>query len=348
MRRTLLSGALVAALGACAGSGHIGNGSTPPLAVSPGPRLKVVAIDPQPVLEVGSSGSWDDTDVLNPSTVVFDHVLYNHYSGYSDAHWATGTAVSIDGGATWTKSAAPFLVAPPRSVAVPEPIAANGGSVAFDGRILHLYERNRSPTDARASIWLATSRDGVAWDTSAGEVLAGSGVAGTFDEDQVADPYVVKVGGTLYLYYTGVPTANYRVLIGVATSTDGVHWTRRAGPLLPQGAAGMIDEFYQGEPAVVFTGKAWYMLYVGDTNENLRSIGWASSTDGIAWVRQSTTESIVPATQRLPWFASMMIDPDIRQEPNADGTYTVFFGGGTTTGNQKIQGRIGRMFVRFD
>lgn len=312
------------------------------------PRLQVVSIDPRPVLQPGPATSWDGADVLNPAVVSFKGALYNHYSGYAAGHWDTGTAISTDGGKTWKKNPSPFLVAPSVSDAVPEPIAANSASIVFHGKLLHYYERTRSPADSRVSIWLACSSDGIRWDTSAGEVFAASGKSGSFDEDQVADPFVVLVNGKLYLYYTGVPTGQFRVLLGVATSEDGVHWVRAGGPLIPQGQPGMFDEFIQGEPTVVYTGKFWYMLFVGDTNQGYRSIGWASSPDGIHWKQQSTTESIVPPALRQSWFAEMMIDPDIVQDPNPDGTYTVYFGGGLRPGNQLISGQIGRMRIKLD
>ncbi|HEX4997911.1 MAG TPA: hypothetical protein VFY29_06785 [Terriglobia bacterium] len=326
---------------------------TPPVSVAPSgpwptPGVSIVSIDAFPVMKPGAPGTWDDTDVLNPSVLEFGGSLLNHYSGYSHGLWSTGTAVSRDNGSTWTRKGSPFLVSPPLSETVRYPIAANGSSTVLSGQIYHLYERNRSDSNGDVSIWLATSRDGITWETSPGEVFAPSGVAGAFDETQVADPYVITVGDSLYMFYTGVPRGAFKVLIGLATSRDGIHWVRKAGPLINQGRPGYFDENIQGEPAVINTGPWWYMLYVGDTNTGFRSLGWASSADGIRWTRQSTTDSIVPQDRRQAWFANMMIDPDFsRQAPNPDGTYTVYFGGGVRPGNQLISGAIGRMTVRL-
>lgn len=313
------------------------------------PRLSVVSIEPRPVLEPGASGSWDEHDVLNPSVIRYGHELYNYYSGYGNSVWSTGLAVSQDNGLTWTKRTKPLLIPKQPSTSIPEPIAANGSTIILGSKVFHYYVDTRSDTENIAVIKLATSQDGQSFDVLVGEVFGPSGVSGAFDATQVADPYVIQVGGTLYLYYTGAPEGPFRVLLGVATSKDGIHWARSASnPLLPQGAPGMFDEFIQGEPAVVNTGKHWYMLYVGDTNRGDRSLGWASSSNGIHWERQSTKESIVPPRLRQPWFATMMIDPDIVPTGAGNGTYFVYFGGGVRPGNQMIDGKIGRLVIKLD
>ncbi|MGH8917802.1 MAG: beta-xylosidase, partial [Actinomycetes bacterium] len=90
-----------------------------------------------------------------------------------------------------------------------------------------------------------------------------SGAPGNFDGQHTCDPSVLRVGTTYYLYYTGA--AGDHALgnaIGLATSTDGVHWTRAAGgkPILGPSHDVHRDNVYgAGQPSVVFLD-GWYYL----------------------------------------------------------------------------------------
>jgi predicted GH43/DUF377 family glycosyl hydrolase len=55
-----------------------------------------------PVLDLGASGEWDDTNILNPS-VLFEEGIYKMwYSSYDGYNWRIGYATSTDG-IVWTK-----------------------------------------------------------------------------------------------------------------------------------------------------------------------------------------------------------------------------------------------------
>ncbi|MEV4597622.1 beta-xylosidase [Amycolatopsis sp. NPDC049253] len=102
-----------------------------------------------------------------------------------------------------------------------------------------------------------------------------SGSPGAFDGVHTCDPSVLRVGGTYYLYYTGA--AGDHALgnaIGLATSPDGIHWTRAAGgrPILGPSHDVHRDNVYgAGQPSVVFLD-GWYYLMFTDTTG--RAAGW--------------------------------------------------------------------------
>jgi predicted GH43/DUF377 family glycosyl hydrolase len=221
-------------------------------------------------------------------------------------------------------------------------IAADGASVVFKGQVYHYY--NESKSDLRWVIRLTTSKDGEVFTQQ--NFYFGPGTPGTFDDLDVADPYVVNVRGKLYMFYEGTNKTTGKQLTGVATSTDGINWERSSSEVLPQGSGDDFDVAAQGEPAVVYAGKYWYMLYVGNRNDGSRGIGWASSTDGLHWKKQS--QDLFSTSERQPWFSRMMIDPTIWPSGNNDGTYYVWFGGGTAPGNQDIHGQIGRFTVKLN
>ncbi|WP_344856898.1 beta-xylosidase [Amycolatopsis ultiminotia] len=102
-----------------------------------------------------------------------------------------------------------------------------------------------------------------------------SGSPGNFDGVHTCDPSVLRVGGTYYMYYTGA--AGDHALgnaIGLATSTDGVHWTRANGgrPILgPAHDVHRANVYGSGQPSAVFLD-GWYYLMFTDTTG--RAAGW--------------------------------------------------------------------------
>lgn len=103
----------------------------------------------------------------------------------------------------------------------------------------------------------------------------------------VADPSVVAVGAELYLYYDGfAPNA---LVISLATSRDGINWMRRGVVLRPDLPWEMANrrEGTVVQPSVVHDGTRFHMVYAtfSGVGHDVRSIGYASSTDGVRWVK---------------------------------------------------------------
>lgn len=96
-----------------------------------------------------------------------------------------------------------------------------------------------------------------------------SGAPGNFDGMHTCDPSVLRVGSTYYLYYTGA--AGDHALgnaIGLATSTDGVHWTRAAGgrPILGPSHDVHRDNVYgAGQPSAVYLDGWFYLMFTDTT-----------------------------------------------------------------------------------
>jgi sucrose-6-phosphate hydrolase SacC (GH32 family) len=111
------------------------------------------------------------------------------------------------------------------------------------------------------------------------------------------DPHVLKVGGEYWMYASSnlgfAPTPPSPVQIYRFTSTDAVNWT--LNPLTPvlKVAAAQWDQGGNETPAVVFFGGKYHMFWTGypDAWPNLNAfnfrIGHATSTDGIAWTKDT-------------------------------------------------------------
>jgi predicted GH43/DUF377 family glycosyl hydrolase len=286
-----------------------------------------------PVISQGVKGTWDAIDVLNPSVIRYQGKLLNLYSGFDGRTWRTGLATSSDG-VRWVKySGNPVLS--PGSAWDSHYIAANGSAVEWKKRILYFYQGQDAQGVTR--IGLASSVDGHHFLKLSHPVLD-VGAAHTWDDKAVGDPYVIARSGTLYLYYLGMDEYNIQRL-GVAKSTDGEHWTKFSGnPVLDIGAAGAFDENGLGEPSVVFSAPFYYLIYTGRSANETRDFGYAISSDGVSWKKMSMTGL---SKNRSAWNSKVVCDSTILK--NADGSFTVWYGGGNVARpDEQIDGQIGR------
>ena len=217
--------------------------------------------EPEPVL------TRDEfRDALNPS-VVGGINLYSVYDG----QWHTALATSRRRRAL---AEAGHCRSGRRRAATSPPTAAH---CSHQGQYWYWYETG---TKDHLRISLARSADARAWQTEPAPVLD-VGPSGAWDERAVADPYAIRIGEYFYMYYLGQDRA-VRQRIGVARSTDGVHWEKlRANPVLEMDD----DEAGIGEPAVWQSHGFYWMLYtVRDFTEN-RYLRLARSTDGVHWTK---------------------------------------------------------------
>ncbi|RKT56411.1 beta-xylosidase [Saccharothrix australiensis] len=125
-------------------------------------------------------------------------------------------------------------------------------------------------------------------DGSPGQSVLSGSEAG-FDGKHVCDPSVLKVGGTYYLYYTGAAGEHaHGNAIGVATSPDGVHWTRDAGgmPIVSPSYDTTRDNTYGvGQPSVLFVDGWFYLLFTDTTG---RAAGWNGAGQFVLRARNPT------------------------------------------------------------
>ncbi len=180
-----------------------------------------------PVLSHGTSGTWDDVWVMEPTVILDDSTYKMWFQGYggTGTSYVTGYATSPDG-ITWTKidSVNPVLdVGPAGSW---DDVKAMNVSVLYDSTSYKMWYNGYDGTTS--GIGYATSPDGMNW-TKIDSVnpVFGEGSAGAWDDDGVATPVVIFADTSYMLWYSGGDGTNRR--IGLATSNDGAHWTKQAG-----------------------------------------------------------------------------------------------------------------------
>jgi len=139
-------------------------------------------------------------------------------------------------------------------------------------------------SDVWDKIGYATSTDGNTW-TKVGSVLE-RGASGAWDDNFVHHPCVIKNGSTYYMFYAGAKaTSPNTYKIGLATSPDGINWTKHANnPLISVGLSGEFDDYYIRPSIPVLINGLWYMWYWAYDGAN-NSIGLAYSEDLITWYK---------------------------------------------------------------
>ena len=197
-------------------------------------------------------------------------------------------------------------------------------TVDFDGTTWRMWVTGMSLTSDPGvpygwydRIGMATSSDGVHWKfANQGRPVLELGAPGKFDDRGLDHPYVLRVGDRFLMWYggidgrtgqdVGVGPGHVRVeQIGLATSPDGVHWTRAndGEPVLKIGPSDSIDavqatgchvirrRMSRGDEFVM-----WYGAYNGK-----HTIGIATSPDGVHWKKENGGQPVsgLQGTEKL-------------------------------------------------
>lgn len=147
-----------------------------------------------------------------------------------------------------------------------------------------------------ARIGLATSPDGMTWTKYSENPVLSVGSGSTWDSNNVASPCVLYDGQLYRMWYQGSITGTNRYNIGYATSTDGINWVKYASnPVLKSSSSGWEQGDVSG-PNVIFDGVQFKMYYTGSTLVYNHKIGYATSYDGINWVKHSNNPILSNST----------------------------------------------------
>ena len=120
-------------------------------------------------------------------------------------------------------------------------------------------------------------------DAFPGNPVLDIGPPGSWDDVHVAAPSILYDGTTYRMWYDGNDGSIRR--IGYATSLDGIEWTKYSGnPVFGLGPSGSWDDSMATHPTVIYDGSKYHLWYAGSHAYDI-GIGYASSSDGITWIR---------------------------------------------------------------
>jgi len=198
---------------------------------------------------------------------------------------------------------------------------ALGSSQKVDWRNLDaLHTPYGLGSDSRASVRLA-SQPGTWTRQSGAEPSLPRGPTAAWDGNNVAEATVLHDGSRFKMWYSGQDAASNIWQMGLATSTNGLDWTRSAGnPVLAVGAEGEWDDQEVSFSCVLYDGTTYHTWYSGFDGAR-RCIGYASSPDGIAWTKHAG-----PVLSGSPgaWDEDLAGNPTVLHDGTA---YHMWYGG---------------------
>ncbi len=275
------------------------------------------------LLDLGIGNNWDTAHTGYSPSVLHEGNIYKvWYAGSNISNYRIGYATSPDG-VNWTK--APNNCGLTGDGCVFNLGIANsfddahiyGVSVINDGGIYKMWYSGHDGSYLR--IGYATSPDGINWTRYDNPSVAACGFSEAYDDGcvfnrasntlwddyHVAYPKVIKENGIYKMWYSGHDGSKWR--IGYAESLDGISWTRAnvnfcngmlgTGCVLDVGNTEMFDNNGVLTGEVIKTNGVYKMLYSGN-NGLIWQIGYAQSTDGINWSKD-TNNPLIPISQNI-------------------------------------------------
>lgn len=138
-------------------------------------------------------------------------------------------------------------------------------------------------------------------------VFSYSNVPNTFDRNQIRNSNVIHTGTEFRMYYAGLNDWNV-MSIGLATSPDGISWTRHSSePVFYCGENELTINCGQNvnwsshgvfAPNVMYDEEMYKMWYIGDSvnGPSQNKVGYATSPDGVNWT-PFTQNPVFPTAQ---------------------------------------------------
>jgi predicted GH43/DUF377 family glycosyl hydrolase len=290
--------------------------------------------DPRnPILPPGPAGSFDSIRTMNPWVIRRDNEYHLYYSG-GDADGRQRICLAtapVSDLSHWHRQGTLF---------------DNGPAGAFDHRwcVLphvvqlapdrwHLYYTGNSGEGSGLSAFpglgVAISHDGKHWSKFHGNpILARTGREGDPDAQGIAGGSVVSVrlpeGHTEWrFYYTACPTLgndvflNQQKIICLATSADGLHWTKK-GAVLWRDPERDYANVAVATPVVHQLPDGSFQMWFSQigTRWGFYSIGYAESNDGLTWRRGNHYGDELQLGPGTGWDAQMVEYPSVVTENN--------------------------------
>jgi predicted GH43/DUF377 family glycosyl hydrolase len=249
-------------------------------AESPSPRAAstTFTFEAEPV--VTRALTTIEEDYINPGAVI-DHDGTLHMFANVFTSWPGPVVVphltSTDGRSWSLASPTPALTSDDVPLAEPG-FDVSAGFVRPDGTWVLIFETVEIVDPWVLGMATAPGPDGP-WTVDPEPILE-PGPEGAYDAGGLSWPSVIPLGDGFAMYYAAQDRPRGPSVIALATSPDGVTWTKRPTPVLEPALpweARKVDR-----PRVALTSRGLAMVYAGG---RLTERGLAWSDDGVAWQR---------------------------------------------------------------
>jgi len=273
--------------------------------------LAFTAYGNNPVLTHGIPGSYDATWCFLPFALWYDEIFYLYYSGDEGICVAT----SSDGYTFEKFSGNPILMPSASgfdSYQITQTFIIETGSQW----VMYYCGREDPGSGPGQAIGRATSDNLTGpWERLTDPVMT-VGDPGEWDEGFIAPNgiFPLDTGGYIMFYSASTDFFTGYWEIGMATSQDGIIWTKyndpttilppyvESDPVLKVGVTGEWDEWHAWECTVIFK-HGYYEMYYSGGGPTTNGIGYAWSYDGITW--EKWPENPIYSTQDDPYGVSI-------------------------------------------
>jgi len=185
-------------------------------------------------------------------------------------------------------------------------------------------------------IGFATSPDGINWTKHPEFVMEPD--SGSWEESTVEGQIVIRENKQYKMWYSGWSETNPEGGIGYATSLDGINWTKyEDNPVLGEAGSESWELGGPGYCSVIATDEGYKMWYTAGPDENWASsnIGYATSEDGISWVRDTLNNPVLSHAPVNKWDNPLIGQPKVIM---VNDVYHMSYTGMRTNGDER---RIG-------
>ncbi len=348
---------LVLIFSACGGRATLEPTNTPEPTKTTEPTVMSVATDTpapiktgftpysnNPVLVPGAPGSWDDEAVFGTYVMFKDglyHMLYNGSASPEIKPVAIGYATSPDGRSFTRHAPNPILAGDETGF---DAIQVSDGVLLLETDTWMLYYNAGVGPGPGKTIGRATAPDpGGPWERGMHWVLL-VGSSSEWDSGFVVPENVIATDKGYAMYYIGgTDQMDEPAMIGLATSPDGVTWTKyndpdtteppfaESDPVLQPGSPDNWDSGSIWGCSALKTASGWEMFYSGSSTRGVQ-IGYAASADGIHWTKYTGNPILAPEADRV----AIEKESFVLEAPSIivnDPTYLLFYDYGFPRGS---------------
>jgi len=229
----------------------------------------ILNVSNEPCLDIGEDGCFDDNGVILGDVVKFGNEIRMYYVGFQLVKKVkflayTGLAISTDNGISFQRvSKTPVLDRTDSGVTI------NAiHSIIFENGLWRTWyaagsdwQEIKGQQYPKYNIWYTESENGIDFDLKSSNTLC---IDNQQDEYRIGRPSVFKVKDKYFMFYTKGSTSGHDYFPGVATSPDGIHWTREDSELGLFLSQSGFDSEHLCYPRIIDTGRKVYCFYNGN------------------------------------------------------------------------------------
>lgn len=202
--------------------------------------------------------------------------------------------------------------------------------IDYQGKYYMLYTGKRIGRAINHRIGLATSNNLKDWSKNKENPVFSEGKEDNWDSDFVAHGYVYRENGLFYMLYDGSRKGNWLEEIGLAESTDLIHWKKHPDPVFRVGPV-WWEKRHVSRCSVFKTDGLNYFFYAGHDGTRER-IGIAKGKTVFS-IKRFMKEPVLDVGKQDEWDGKSISDPRIIKDGN---TYFMFYSGIDNRGIERI------------